>query len=268
MKRQHFFEIIILAAIILSLTGCGKASESKEGNKEAGIQSKKVAEKTDNEENEANVDGVANEDTQPLDQDEDKAYSDITVQASETADVVESEHKSDKANEQGLGQDKLKDSYQENGLDSKTPSPQPEPAPAGLLTSASDIKLVNTDGKGSNYSFTYNGEEFSAIYTTDNWKIVDSYKINEEADMMIICQALIDEHPIHGSDMVSYRTADDMVYEWIMHNMAYAFISDDETLRKKAKDVDFDPEDQGKSFDEIYKSRTGKELDLNSILEQ
>ncbi len=136
------------------------------------------------------------------------------------------------------------------------------------MSSTSDIRLVDTDGKGSNYIFTYAGEEFSAIYSEDNWKIVDSYKINEEADMMIICQALIDEHPVHGRDMVSYRVPDDMVYEWTLHNMAYAFVSDDETMRNKAKDVDFDPEDQGRTFEEIYKSRTGKEFDFSDILEK
>lgn len=145
---------------------------------------------------------------------------------------------------------------------------QSESASTAFLSSTSDIRLVDTDGKGSNYIFTYAGEEFSAIYSEDNWKIVDSYKINEEADMMIICQALIDEHPVHGRDMVSYRVPDDMVYEWTLHNMAYAFVSDDETMRNKAKDVDFDPEDQGRTFEEIYKSRTGKEFDFSDILEK
>ena len=136
----------------------------------------------------------------------------------------------------------------------------------GALTSSADLELTDIDGKGKNYSFTYGGEEFSATYKTDNWKIVDSYRIDNEADMKIICQSLIDEHPVHGKDMVSYRTADDMVYEWQLHNIAYAFLSDDETLINKAKDVDFNPEDQGRTLEELYYSRTGKELNIEDFL--
>lgn len=134
-----------------------------------------------------------------------------------------------------------------------------------LLAATSDIKLTNSDGKGSEYTFIYAGETFTAIYTEDNWKVVDSYKIENADDMLIICQALIDEHPVHGKDMVSYRTAEDMVYEWQIHNIAYAFLSDDDPLKAKAKDVDFDPRDQGSSLEEIYYNRTGKELDLNQF---
>ncbi len=136
----------------------------------------------------------------------------------------------------------------------------------GLLSSSEDIQLTNTDGDGKNYTFIYDGETFDAVYIPDHWKVVDSYKIDSEADMMIICQALIDEHQVHGRDMVSYRTAEDMVYEWEIHNLAYVFIGDDERLKNKAKDVDFDPEDQGRNFEEIYYDRTGKELDIGDFL--
>ncbi|MBP3274595.1 MAG: hypothetical protein J6L93_06295, partial [Butyrivibrio sp.] len=85
---------------------------------------------------------------------------------------------------------------------------------AGILKSAADIELTDTDGNGKNYHFYYAGDDFTAIYTTDNWKVKNSYKIHSEADMIIICQALIDEHPVHGKDMESYRTAEDMAYEW------------------------------------------------------
>ena len=84
--------------------------------------------------------------------------------------------------------------------------------------------------------------------------------------MYIICQALIDLHQIHGKDMVSYRTADDMVYEWEVHNLAYAMISDDDPMKSHVRDVDFDPQDQGCSFEEIYYNHTGKEFDLSQFL--
>ncbi len=137
---------------------------------------------------------------------------------------------------------------------------------AGILKSAADIELTDTDGNGKNYHFYYAGDDFTAIYTTDNWKVKDSYRVHSEADMIIICQALIDEHPVHGKDMESYRTAEDMAYEWGIHNMGYAFFTDDENLRNKAKDVDFDPKDQGLTIEEFYESRTGKEFDVNVIL--
>lgn len=137
---------------------------------------------------------------------------------------------------------------------------------AGILKSAADIELTDTDGNGKNYHFYYAGDDFTAIYTTDNWKVKDSYRVHSEADMIIICQALIDEHPVHGKDMESYRTAEDMAYEWEIHNMGYAFFTDDENLRNKAKDVDFDPKDQGLTIEEFYESRTGKEFDINVIL--
>ena len=137
---------------------------------------------------------------------------------------------------------------------------------AGILKSAADIELTDTDGNGKNYHFYYAGDDFTAIYTTDNWKVKDSYRVHSEADMIIICQALIDEHPVHGKDMESYRTAEDMAYEWEIHNMGYVFFTDDERLKNKAKDVDFDPKDQGMTIEEFYKSRTGKDFDINVIL--
>ena len=135
----------------------------------------------------------------------------------------------------------------------------------GILSSTEDIGLTDVDGKGVNYTFTYNGETFEAKYTTDNWKIIDSYKISNIADTVIICQALIDEHPIHGRDMESYRTADDMAYEWLQHNIAYEILPDDNDLKAHSKDVDLDPADQGKDFDEIYEDRTGKKFSLDDF---
>ena len=136
----------------------------------------------------------------------------------------------------------------------------------GLLTSAEDLALTAQDDHCKNYTFTYDNKEYTAIHTTDHWKIKNSYDINIEADMYIICQALIDLHQIHGKDMVSYRTADDMVYEWEVHNLAYAMISDDDPMKSHVRDVDFDPQDQGCNYEEIYYNHTGKEFDLSQFL--
>jgi len=138
----------------------------------------------------------------------------------------------------------------------------------GKLHSTSDIGLYDVDGAGTNYAFTYNGEEFRAQYYYDNWTIYDSYKITNKGDMKIICQALIDLHPIHGSDMESYRTADDMVYEWKQHNLAYKYLPEDNAWRSNAENVDFDPQDQGRSFEEIYEARTGQDIDLKEKVKE
>ena len=139
-------------------------------------------------------------------------------------------------------------------------------ASSGLLSSADELGIRLKGSKDRVYNFDYDGKTYTAIHTTDHWKIMDSYEINNEADMLIICQALIDLHPIHGKDMVSYRTADDMVYEWEVHNLAYVLVTNDEDMKAHLRDVDFNPEDQNCSFDEIYYNHTGKELDLGAIL--
>ena len=136
----------------------------------------------------------------------------------------------------------------------------------GLLSSPEDIALKCMDDEGSYYSFTYDGMDFTAVYTEENWKIIDSYRVTYISDMMIICEALIAEHPIHGVDMVSFRTPEDMANEWMMHNAAYAVLPEGSEWISHAKDVDLDPYDQGKSFIEIYEDRTGKEFDLSDIL--
>ncbi|MBE5830251.1 MAG: hypothetical protein E7306_00750 [Butyrivibrio sp.] len=137
---------------------------------------------------------------------------------------------------------------------------------AGLLTSTADINLTSADGGTKNYTFVYDGETYKAKHTADHWTIYDSYKINSKSDMMIICQALIDLYPVHGSDMVSYRTAEDMTFEWQQHNIGYIFLGEKSEWASHLKDVDFDPADQGKTFDEIYKDRTGKEFKFSDFL--
>lgn len=128
----------------------------------------------------------------------------------------------------------------------------------GILNSPEDIGLRDIDGANTNFEFTYDKLVFEAIYTYDNWKIVDSYRITNTADMEIICQALIEVNPIHGKDMVSYRTAEDMAYEWDQHNLAYEILTDSSPWRENARDVDLNPDDQGKSILDFYLDRTGK----------
>jgi len=134
-----------------------------------------------------------------------------------------------------------------------------------VLSSTKDINLRDLDGKKTNYSFTYKNQDFSAKYTKDNWHIKNSYKITNAKDIGIICQALIEVHPIHGKDMKSYRTVDDLVYEWQQHNLAYNILPDDNSWKEHAKDVDLNPADQGKSLAEIYEARTGNKLDIKKL---
>ncbi|MBR1393380.1 MAG: hypothetical protein IJ561_06045 [Ruminococcus sp.] len=125
----------------------------------------------------------------------------------------------------------------------------------GLLSSAEEIDLRDTDGAGTEYLFTYGGEDFRAVYTPDNWKIVSSYRITSKADMYFICQALIAEHPLHGSDGVSFRTPEDMVFEWSEHNWVYYMLPEDSPWRVNTGDVDFNPEDQGKTAIDMARDR-------------
>ena len=119
---------------------------------------------------------------------------------------------------------------------------------ASLLSSPEDIGLHDTDGEGVNYSFSYGGEEFYALCEPENWHITDSYKIEDEDDILLICQALISVHPIHSADMQSYRAAEDMAFEWHQHNLAYSLLPDSSEWKSNAKDVDLDSKDEGKGL--------------------
>lgn len=187
-----------------------------------------------------------------------------TSETPDTDDAKEQEITSGQDNTEEPGNISEKESLQEEEMPStEEDSAGAEDNVGPILRDASELNFTDVDGRGINYTFTYAGEEFRAVYSSnENWKVYDSYRINSEADLLIICQALIDEHPIHGRDMVSFRTAEDMVYEWQIHNMAYAFLKDDDPLKDDARDVDLDPKDQGLSIEELYKSRTGKDLDL------
>jgi hypothetical protein len=136
----------------------------------------------------------------------------------------------------------------------------------GVLNSTDDVVLVPTDDYAMGYVFEYNGEQFTAYFDGSSWRVYDSYRVSSHGDIVIICQALINEHPVYGSDWESLRTADDMAYEWEQHNLAYNLLPEDNHWRNDAKDVDLNPEDQGKSFPEIYESRTGQKLDLRNYL--
>lgn len=65
--------------------------------------------------------------------------------------------------------------------------------------------------------------------------------------------------------MVSFRTPEDMADEWMQHNIAYAILPEGNEWISHVRGVDLDPYDQGKSFIEIYRDRTGKEFDLSDI---
>ncbi|MBR3255252.1 MAG: hypothetical protein IKF97_03400 [Clostridia bacterium] len=124
-----------------------------------------------------------------------------------------------------------------------------------ILTTIEQLNIQDIDGKETNYMFTYKEQEYKAIYTTDNWHIENSYQIRNYNDMEIICEALINIHPIHGKDKVSYRTVDDLVYEWELHNIAYDLLPEDNKWKSNVKHVDLNPEDQGKDLAEMYKAR-------------
>ena len=129
-----------------------------------------------------------------------------------------------------------------------------------------EIKLKDTDGSKTTYTFEYKDETFTAMFKNECWKIVDSYKIKNSNVMNLVCEALIKEHPVLGKDKTSYRTVGDMVYEWVQHNLAYSMLSEESEFKERAKDVDFDPDDQGRTFMEIYENRTGKKFSFSDII--
>ena len=129
---------------------------------------------------------------------------------------------------------------------------------ASELSSVDDVVLVPTDDYACGYVFDYGGEEFIAYFDTYSWRVYDSYKITNHGDIVTICQALINVHPVYGADWESLRTAEDMAYEWEQHNLAYQLLPANSHWRDDAKDVDLDPYDQGKSFRDLYESRTSE----------
>lgn len=127
---------------------------------------------------------------------------------------------------------------------------------AGLLESPADVQLTQVETNSSYYDgltyvFSYDDEEFYAYYEPDCWTIYDSYKITNQADMECICQALLNEHSVHGQDLESLRTAADMAFEWHEHNLAYTYLPEDSPYRESAQNVDLDAEDQYKTLEDF-----------------
>lgn len=84
-----------------------------------------------------------------------------------------------------------------------------------MLSSLPEITYEYSDDYYDYYSFDYTGKVFEVLHEYDNWKIFDSYKIRNSEDMQLICEALLEIYPVHGADLESYRTPEDMAYEWI-----------------------------------------------------
>lgn len=135
---------------------------------------------------------------------------------------------------------------------------EPSTSATEMTAEPEPILLTDTDGAGKYYTFNCGGEEYRAVYTPDHWTIYDSCRITDQDTITRICEALRTEHPIHGADMASWRTAEDMAYEWMQHNLAYQLLPDDSEWKEHARDVDIDPKDQGKSMYDIYRERTGE----------
>ncbi len=248
---------LVLAAVIV-LSGCGSGSYA-EDIKDAAKIAEKVADAS--KELAGEVADAAGIDKEEVAQTMKEKLSDVKDGAQEVASEIADEA-ADASKEllKEYAKQKIKE-MEDEALGSND-----EDSENAVLENTGDIALTDTDGAGKNYTFTYDGKNFDAIYTPDNWKIKDSYRVQNSADMLIICQALIDVHPVHGKDMESYRTAEDMVYEWKIHNIAYEYLADDDSLKSHARDVDFDPNDQGLTLEEFYKSRTGKDLDITEYL--
>lgn len=138
------------------------------------------------------------------------------------------------------------------------PVEEPAPAPAEQTEEprvAPHIALYPVDDTGAGYALEYGDLVLDVYYQPDVWSVYESYRVTDHDDLVTICQMLIDEHPIHGSDYESYRTAEDMAYEWEQHNYAYELLPADSPWRESVSNVDLDPEDQGKSLRELYKDR-------------
>lgn len=143
----------------------------------------------------------------------------------------------------------IKESIQERLAEQKAKS-------KGRLKSAADLNL-RQNGSAYDYLFTYNGTDYRAVYLTDTWKIYDSYQITNKQDMKIICQALSDIYPVPSRDGTSVRTADDMAYEWDQHNKIYKIAPEGGRTKERTRNVDLDPEDQGKSYADLYRENLG-----------
>lgn len=214
-------KFIILLAAVLALASCG-SSDSSQSKADTSASSAQETETTTTTAAATTTTTTTAETAAPEESSEDESTPDDSSEGSSFNTVEEME----------------KASYEAEGI----------------LSSPEDIGLYDITGYGVDFAFDYGGETFYAYYTPDNWKIVDSYKITAFCDMEIICEALKNICPIHGSDMESYREPEDMAYEWLQHNIAYEILPEDVPWKERAKDVDIDPGDQGLSlYDMIIK---------------
>lgn len=129
--------------------------------------------------------------------------------------------------------------------------------------SADDVVLSTEDN--ATYHFTYDGNEYTAVYSegadkSGNWKIVDSYRASNKGDMRVICEVLQRTHKVRGR-ITEYRTATDMADEWESHNKGYAMIapfSPNGSTANRLKSVDLDKKDQGKTFSDFLNEFLGR----------
>lgn len=122
---------------------------------------------------------------------------------------------------------------------------------------AQQVVLKDTDGQGRNFTFELGGVQFTAEFSyrydgKENWRVYDSYKITNESDMIAVCKALIAVHTIRGRDLVSLRTPQDMAEEWKIHNQVHEMLGEGD-IKEHCKDVDFDPDDQGKGYADYFR---------------
>lgn len=127
-----------------------------------------------------------------------------------------------------------------------------------LLDDMPEILYSHSDGVYDYYTFAYGDGSFTVLQEYDNWKVFDSYRIRNSRDIELICRSFIALYPVHGRDLESYRTAEDMTYEWLQHNIAYGFAEDDDALRESAANVDLDPEEQDMNMLAIYLNHKGQ----------
>jgi hypothetical protein len=139
------------------------------------------------------------------------------------------------------------------GCGSETETSTAADSTPSILTSPEDIQLSTTDG--SEYSFTYGTETFRAVHQENNWRIFHSYRITNRSDMILICRALITEHPIPDKAGTGYRTPEDLTDEWEQHNLAFTLLPEGAEWKESARHVDLNPEDQGKNILEFLNER-------------
>lgn len=89
----------------------------------------------------------------------------------------------------------------------------------------------------------YKGNDYYVEYTDTNIKILDSYKVTEEKDMLMIL-SIISIYPQYKLT----RKRKDLLDEWKAHNLAYKL----HLMRKHTRDTDLS-ENEGKFRLFIYK---------------